>query len=297
MTMTVLILTKLDRNEYESNRLVEMFATKGIEAQMCHPDDFDIIVDRNIHKGIKYKGQDMALPKLVLVRLGAGILPFQLAVVRHFEQAGVPCINGSLPIEIVKDKLRTSQILSRAGIAIPNTMMVRMPIDDGLVEQNIGFPCVVKVVTGSYGEGVYLCERKRDYKKLMEFIDNLGNKKTMIVQKYMGDRVGEDLRVLVIGGKVLGAMKRTAPEGDFRANITNGGTGENYPLTEEIEFLARETARALGLDIAGVDLLFDKDNFVVCEANSNPGFSGFEKFCGVDVADVITEYIKFKIHQ
>jgi RimK family alpha-L-glutamate ligase len=295
--MTVLILTKLDRNEYESNRLVESFSQKGITALMCHPDDFDIIVDRDIRKGIKYKGQDLELPKLVLVRLGAGILPFQLAVVRHFEQAGVPCINGSLPIEIVKDKLRTSQILSRAGIAIPNTMMVRMPIDDGLVETNIGFPCVVKVVTGSYGEGVYLCEKKRDYKKLMEFIDNLGNKKTMIVQKYMGERVGEDLRVLVIGGKVLGAMKRTAPEGDFRANITNGGTGENFPLTEEIEFLARETARALRLDVAGVDLLFDKNGFVVCEANSNPGFSGFENYCKVDVADAITEYVKFKIHQ
>jgi len=297
MTMTVLILTKLDRNEYESNRLVESFAQKGITTLMCHPDDFDIIVDRDIRKGIKYKGQDLELPKLVLVRLGAGILPFQLAVVRHFEQAGVPCINGSLPIETVKDKLRTSQILSRAGIAIPNTMMVRMPIDDGLVETNIGFPCVVKVVTGSYGEGVYLCEKKRDYKKLMEFIDNLGNKKTMIVQKYMGERIGEDLRVLVIGGKVLGAMKRTAPEGDFRANITNGGTGENFPLTEEIEFLARETARALSLDIAGVDLLFDKNGFVVCEANSNPGFSGFENYCKVDVADAITEYVKFKIHQ
>jgi len=293
--MTVLILTKNDRNEYESSRLVESFAAKGIEARMCHPDDFDIIVDRDIHKGIKYKGQDLPLPKLVLVRLGAGILPFQLAVVRHFEQAGVPCINGSLPIEIVKDKLRSSQILSRAGIPIPNTMMVRIPIDDGLVETNIGFPCVVKVVTGSYGEGVYLCERKRDYKKLMEFIDNLGNKKTMIVQEYLGDAPGVDLRVLVIGGKVVGAMKRTAPEGDFRANITNGGTGSKFDVTEEIEYLARETARALNLDIAGVDLLFDKRGFRVCEANSNPGFSGFEKYCEVDVADIITEYVKFRI--
>ena len=293
--MTVIILTKLDRNEYESERLVQSFAGKGIEARMCHPDDFDIIVDRDIHRGIKYRGQNLELPKLVLVRLGAGILPFQLAVVRHFEQAGVPCINGSLPIETVKDKLRTSQILSRSGLPIPNTMMVRLPIDDGLVENNIGFPCVVKVVTGSYGEGVYLCERKRDYKKLMEFIDNIGNKKTMIVHEYLGERVGEDLRVLVIGGKVIGAMRRTAPEGDFRANITNGGTGENFPLTEEIEYLARETARSLNLDIAGVDLLFDKRGFRVCEANSNPGFKGFETYCGVDVADLITEYVKFRI--
>jgi RimK family alpha-L-glutamate ligase len=293
--MTVIILTKLDRNEYESNRLVESFANKGITATMCHPDDFDIIVDRDIHKGLKYKGKDTELPKLVLVRLGAGILPFQLAVVRHFEQAGVMCVNGSEAIETVKDKLRSSQIMSKNGIAIPNTMMVRMPIDDGLVKDNIGFPCVVKVITGSYGEGVYLCEKHRDYKKLMEFIDILGNKKTMIVQEYLGDRPGEDLRVLVIGGKVIGAMRRTAPEGDFRANITNGGTGENYPLTNEIEYLARETARALKLDIAGIDLLFDNRGFRVCEANSNPGFAGFEKYCGVDVADIITEYIKFKI--
>ena len=292
--MTVLILTKLDRNEYESNKLMDSFQSRGIEARMCHPDDFDIIVDRDIHKGLKYRGEDFELPKLVLVRLGAGILPFQLAVVRHFEQAGIPCVNGSTAIETVKDKLRTSQILSRHGIAIPNTMMVRWPIDDGLVKNNIGFPCVIKVVTGSYGEGVYLCERQRDYRKLMEFIDNLGNKKTMIVQEYLGERPGEDLRVLVIGGKVIGAMKRTAPEGDFRANITNGGTGERFEVTEEIDYIARETARALNLDIAGVDLLFDSRGFRVCEANSNPGFSGFERYCGVNVADLITEYVRFK---
>ena len=293
--MTVLILTKNERNEYESSRLVESFAAKGIEARACHPDDFDIIVDRNIKSGIKYKGQDMELPQLVLVRVGAGILPFQLAVIRHFEQAGVPCVNGSVSIETVKDKLRTSQILSRSGIAIPNTMLVRWPIEDRLVTEYIGFPCVVKVVTGSYGEGVHLCERKKDFKKLVEFVENLGNKKTLLVQEYLGDCPGTDLRVLVIGGKVMGAMMRTAPEGDFRANITGGGTGSKFEITEEIDFIARETARALNLDIAGIDLLFDERGFRVCEANSNPGFKGFETYCGVDVADLITEYIKFKI--
>ena len=293
--MTVLVLTKLDRNEYECERLMQSFTAKGIDAVMAHPDDFDIIVDRDISQGIKLRGKTIEMPKLVLVRLGAGILPFQLAVVRHFEQAGVPCVNGSVAIETVKDKLRTSQILSRHGISIPNTMMVRFPIDETLVKENIGFPCVVKVVTGSYGEGVYLCERARDFKKLMEFIKNLGNKKTLIVQEYLGERVGEDLRVLVVGGKVIGAMKRTAPEGDFRANITNGGTGSNFDLTEEIDFLARETAKALNLDIAGIDLLFDSRGFRVCEANSNPGFLGFENYCGVNVADIITEYVRFKI--
>ena len=293
--MTVLILSKQEKNEYETSRLVASFTAKDIEARVCHPDNFDIIVDKNIGQGIKYAGEQIELPKLVLVRLGAGILPFQLAVIRHFEQAGVPCVNSSAAVETVKDKLRTSQMLSRHGIAIPNTMLVRFPIDDQLVHDNIGFPCVIKLVTGSYGEGVHLCEKKRDYRKLMEFIDTLGAKKTMIVQEYLGERPGEDLRVLVIGGKVIGAMKRTAPEGDFRANITNGGHGSAFEVTEEIDYIARETAKTLGLDIAGIDLLFDSRGFRVCEANSNPGFSGFEKYCGVDVADLITEYVKFKI--
>jgi len=293
--MTVLILTKQERNEFESNRLVESFTDKGIEVRSCHPDDFDIIVDQDLRNGIKYLGQDFEMPKIVLCRLGAGILPFQLAVLRHFEQAGIMTVNHSESIETVKDKLRTSQILSRHGIPIPSTMMVRFPIEEQLVKDKIGFPCVVKVVTGSYGEGIYLCDRQRDFKKLMEFVDNLGNKKTMIVQKYMGYRPGEDLRVLVIGGKVIGAMKRSAPDGDFRANITGGGSGESYPMTPEIEFLALETAKVLDLDIAGIDLLFTEDGFVVCEANSNPGFSGFEKYCNIDVADKLTEYIKFKL--
>jgi RimK family alpha-L-glutamate ligase len=295
--MAVLILSKVERNEYETTRLVESFTNKNIQAVVGHPDDFDIVVSQDLTQSVKYKGQDFEKPDLVLTRIGAGILPFQLAIIRQFEEMGVPCVNPSKSINIVRDKLRTGQILAANKIAIPKTMMVRYPIDDGLVEKHIGFPCVVKLVTGSYGEGVYLCEKKRDYKKLMEFINTLGAKKTMIVQEYMGERPGEDLRVLVIGGKVIGAMKRTAPEGDFRANITGGGSGEGFPLTDEIEFLARETAKVLSLDIAGIDLLFDKDGgFRVCEANSNSGFLGFEKFCGVDVADQLTDYVKFKIN-
>jgi gamma-F420-2:alpha-L-glutamate ligase len=293
--MSVIIITKQSSTDYETGKLLDSFNSKGITSQVCHPDEFDIVVDKDIRKGIKYKGKDIDPPSLVLLRLGAGILPFQLALIRHFEQAGIPVVNSSSAVELVKDKLRTSQLLSKNGIAIPKTMMVRYPIDEHLISENIGYPCVIKVVTGSYGAGVYLCEKKRDYKKLVEFIENLGNKKTLLVQEYLGHRFGEDLRVLVIGGKVIGAMKRHGPEGDFRANITNGGTGENFPLTPEIEYLARETCRILKLNIAGIDLLFDPRGFRVCEANSNPGFLGFEKYCGVDVADLVTEYVKFKI--
>jgi RimK family alpha-L-glutamate ligase len=129
----------------------------------------------------------------------------------------------------------------------------------------------------------------------MEFIHNVGISKTLLLQEYMGSNPGEDIRVLVIGGKVIGAMKRIGPKGDFRANISNGGTGEKFNITPEIDFIARETARILNLHIAGIDLLFDNDKFVVCEANSAPGFKGFEKYCGVDIAKVIVEYIDYKL--
>jgi gamma-F420-2:alpha-L-glutamate ligase len=289
------ILSKYDHTEYENSRLLESFKNKNLDAILLNPSQFDIIVNKDIKQGLRYNGEVIKLPSLVLVRIGSGATSFMLALIRQLEKAGVPCLNSADTIECVKDKLHTSQILSQHSIAIPNTMLVRFPVDAAIVNTEIEFPCVVKIITGSYGKGVHLCESQSDFRKLMEFIDSLDSKKTLVVQEYLGERPGEDLRVLVVGGKVIGAMKRTAKNGDFRANINAGGTGESYQLTEEIEYIARESAKVLNLDIAGIDLLFDSRGFRVCEANSNPGFSGFEKYCQIDVADVIADYIKFKI--
>ena len=165
-----------------------------------------------------------------------------------------------------------------------------------VIKDEIGFPCVVKVITGSYGKGVHLCETRKQFEATMELVDNLGSRKTMIVQEFVSATNGKDLRVLVIGGKVIGAMRRSAPEGDFRANITGGGTGEPFPLTDEIEHMARETARVMGLDIAGVDLLFDTNGYKVCECNSAPGFEGFERYVGVDVAQAMVSYARLRLN-
>jgi RimK family alpha-L-glutamate ligase len=293
--MSVLILTKRNEAEYETNRLIESFDKHGIKTTIANPENFDIIIGTDIGNSLKYKGKCIEPPKLVLTRTGSGTNGFITSLIRQFEESGVCCINGSKSIEVAKDKLRTNQLLAKNNIPIPNTMLVRFPVDVEIVDKNIGWPCVVKVITGSHGDGVYLCEKKRDFKKLMEFIDSLKTRETLIVQEYINERPGEDLRVLVIGGKVVGAMKRTAPDGDFRANISAGGYGEAFEVTEEIDYIARETARVCGLHIAGIDLLFDKTGFKVCEANSAPGFSGFEKYCDFDVADQITDYIKFKL--
>jgi RimK family alpha-L-glutamate ligase len=293
--MSVLILSKKDESEYENRRLVTSLADLGIPATIYHPDKFDVIVGKNTGYGIKYNGQEFGMPDLVLTRTGSGTTEFITAIVRQFEEENVRCINSSLSVEIAKDKMRSHQLLASHGLPIPNTMLVRFPVEVDIVDNMIGWPCIVKVISGSYGEGIYLCENKTSFKKMMEFVGNLDTPKILLVQEYVDAKPGEDLRVFVVGGKVLGAMKRHAPEGDFRANISAGGHGEPFEVNSEIDYLAREAARICGLQIAGIDLLFDKDGYKICEANSAPGFEGFEKYCQVDIAGQIAEYVKYKL--
>jgi len=287
MKHSVIILTKQTLIDYETAKLLSNFIAVNIEATVCQFSNFDIITNQSI----KYNGEDFIPPSLVLVRLGAGITSVELAVIRYFELLNIPCINSSNSINIVQNKFHTGQILANSNIAVPETMLVHFPITNNLIATHIGFPCVIKVLVGSFGEGVYLCQSEKEYHKLIEFLKNLDNDKKLLVQEYLNDRPGEDLRVFVVGDKVLGAMKRTAPDGDFRANITIGGTGESYPVTPEIEEIALATTKSLGLEIAGIDLLFDKRGFRVCEANSNPGFNGFDHYCGTNIASEIVNYI------
>ena len=293
--MSILILSKKDENEYENRRLVDSLADLGIPATIYHPDNFDVIVGKGTGHGIKYNGKEFDMPNLVLTRTGSGTTEFITAIVRQFEEENIRCINSSLSVEIAKDKMRSHQLLASHGLPIPNTMLVRFPVEVDIVDDMIGWPCVVKVISGSYGEGIYLCENKTSFKKMMEFVGNLNTPKTLLVQEYVSEKPGEDLRVFVVGGKVIGAMKRHAPEGDFRANISNGGYGEPFEVSSEIDFLAREAARICGLEIAGIDLLFDKNGYTICEANSAPGFEGFEKYCKVDIAGQIAQYLKYKL--
>ena len=291
---TVWILSQ-HRESYENTRLLAAFAAKNIDTKVVHPDDFDIIVNRSRSKSIRYQGTSISMPKIVLTRTGSGTNYFSSAVMRQLEKFSVPTINSSDAIANVKDKLLAHQILAQNNIPTPKTMLVKFPVSSKVVEQEIGFPCVVKVLQGSHGKGVHLCQTKELFENLMDLVDNLGVKKTMIVQEFVNAAAGTDLRVWAIGGKTIGAMKRIGPEGDFRANITGGGSGEPFDITPEMDLLCRETAKCLGLDIAGIDLLFDDGGYKVCEANSAPGFEGFEKYCGVDIAGAIVEYISFKI--
>lgn len=289
------ILSYGNDESLESNKILTTARANGLDAELLQPKYFDIIVNKSTSRSIRYKSQRVDMPNLVLTRTGSATNYFTAALYRQIEKFGIPVINTADSILTVKDKLLTSQILAKSNLPTPKTMLMNFPVDTELVANEIGFPCVVKLVSGSKGKGIYLCQNKKFFDELMELVDNLKSRKSMIIQEYMDHAVGSDLRVWVIGGKTVVAMKRTAPQGDFRANISNGGTGEPFEITEEIDFLARETARVMGLDIAGVDLLFDHEGFRICEANSSPGFEGIDRYCGTDMAQRIIDYVKLKI--
>ena len=280
---------------YENQRLLSCLEKNGMQGRVLEPKYFDIIVSRSSAKSIRYKGEKIELPDLVLSRTGAGTNYFTRSVMRQIEKFGIPVINDADSISRVSDKLLTSQLLVKENLPIPKTILVNGDVDIELIEKEIGFPCVVKATSGSKGKTVHLCQTKKDFVSLMSLLSSISLKKTMIIQEFVDAQPGTDLRVWVIGGKTVVAMKRIGAEGDFRANISQGGTAELFEVTDEVDYLARETARVLGLQIAGVDLLFDKDGYKICEANSSPGFEGMDKYCGQDMAQRIVDFIKLKI--
>jgi gamma-F420-2:alpha-L-glutamate ligase len=289
---TWIVLKERNKNvNYETDRLLEQ-GGKGTEV-VYHPQ-VDIIVDREDRRSIRVKNKIVDLPDVVIPRTGSGTGYFGHSLLRHFERLGVPLLNNSTAIEVTKDKLHAAQVFAAHHLPTPKTMLVKDPVNPTLVEKQIGFPCVVKIFAGSYGKGVYLCHSKREFQDFIEFAHGIKSDEAIIVQEFVDSKPGEDVRVLVVGGKVLGAMKRSAKDGSFKANITRGGVGENYPLNDRLVEIATKTACALNLDIAGVDLLFDGDDYKLCEANSAPGFKGFEKYTGVNVAKAIIDYARYK---
>ena len=167
--------------------------------------------------------------------------------------------------------------------------------DVDFVAKHIGFPAIVKTISGSYGRGVFLAETKKQFHQLLTMAELTKKSYNIIIQEFIKDTWGKDLRVLVVNNKVVGCMMRQAKDDDFRANITRGGEGFPYEVNDKIEWLSIESSKALDLDIAGVDLLFDNGGYKICEVNSNPGFDGMEKFTKKNIAEEIVQFIKMKI--
>ena len=200
--MKVWILSQLNSEVYENKRLQEELQKKNISVEIKHPNNFDIIVNKSTDN-VLYNNESIELPDKILVRTGSSTNYFTSALLKHFEKLNVPIVNSSTGINNARDKLCTHQILFHHELSTPKTMLVKFPVSVEVVEAEIGFPCIIKVLQGSYGNGVHLCHSKEYFEKLIEFLKNLSIKKPLLIQEYVDACPGTDLRVMVINQKVI----------------------------------------------------------------------------------------------
>lgn len=283
-------------NEYEIHRFLEDAGRENIEISLYDPKNFDIQITVKGGKSFSYQGQGISLPDFVLPKTGPGIGYYYIALLRHLEHLRVPSINSIEAIAIARDKLHTIEILAYHKLPTPKTMLAKFPLNFEFIVEEFQFPLIVKSIVGSRGKGIFLCETVGQMEDLMEMLE-LSRKENVyyIIQEFVSYSKGRDIRVLVVGGRAIGAMLRKAKEGQFKANISRGGLGKPFELNSEVEWLSIEAARVLGLDIAGVDILFDREGYKVCEVNGGPGFEGFEKATGVNVPQQIYQYIQVRL--
>ena len=273
-------------------RFQEAAAGRGIELHVLKPHNFDIVAAPVDGWSVHYEGHSLARPDFILCRTGAETDYFTLAVLRHFERRGVRLVNGPEAIDLVADKLHTMQRLARAGLPIPATILGKFPMDVDTVADELGFPVIVKTLRGTRGTGVLKCEDPSQFEDLAGLLESADAKADFLFQHYVRSSHGRDVRVLVIGGRVIAAMERRAPGGHFKSNVSLGGVGIAYTPTGEMADLAARAADTLGLEVAGIDILFDDEGYRICEANSAPGFQGLERACSIDVPNAIFDWIE-----
>lgn len=274
------ILTRGD-TLYSTRRLRESAKKLGYEASIIDPNQCTIILDDK--PKLNYKGRELNHVDVIVPRVGVVGMEFSTYVLQQFELMNTPVLNSSSSISLSKDKFRCLQILSMNGIPCPMTMMMKTPMFlDDAIEKIGGTPAILKFLRGSQGIGVMLGESKASILSIMESLWALGY--DIMLQEFVRESEGEDIRVLVVGENVLGAMRRIAGEGDFRSNIHRGGIGTAVKVSKEIRNIALKVCKIAGLRFAGVDLMLTKSGALVLEINSSPGFYGFEKATKKDVA-------------
>jgi ribosomal protein S6--L-glutamate ligase len=275
---------------YSTRVLTEAARGRGHQVRVLDTLQFDIRVSRR-NPELFYQGEPVGPVDAVIPRIGASITFFGLAVVRQFEMMGIYCVNESQAIARSRDKLRCLQLLSRHDIGLPPTVYTRQAehVPD-CIEQVEGPPVVVKLLQGTQGIGVVLAESTAAASSVIEAFHGLDQ--NILIQKFIKEAGGSDIRALVVGRKVAAAMRRQAVAGEFRSNIHRGGTSRKLRLPAEYRRTALAAARCLGLTVAGVDLIESDEGPMVMEVNSSPGLEGIEKTTGVDVATAIIEHIE-----
>jgi ribosomal protein S6--L-glutamate ligase len=282
--MRVLLLSR-NAALYSTSRLALAARARGHDVAVVDPLDLRIVISRGTPS--LYLG-DRPAPRadFVIPRIGASITNYGLAVVRQFDLMGVPVLNTALAIARSRDKLRAMQLLTKKNIDVPVTVCARTPeaIDHALVQVG-GPPCIVKLQQGAQGIGTMIAETRQAVTSLLETLWAMGQ--DIVLQQYIAEAKGRDLRVIVVGGRVVAAMRRQAKAGEFRSNLHRGGLGVCASLDARYRRAAIAATRVIGLEVAGVDMLETREGPKILEINSSPGLEGIERTSGIDVSSAI----------
>ncbi len=287
--MRIAILSR-DPRIFSTRRLVEAARARGHEARVI--DILGCYMNVTSHApSIHYKGESLKGFDAVIPRIGASVTFYGAAVLRQFEMTGVYALNGSVPIARARDKLRALQLLSRRGIGLPITGFAHAPDESrDLIRMVGGAPLVIKLLEGTRGIGVVLAETDKAAESVIEAF--MGLRAHILVQEYIRESQGADIRCFVIGDKVVAAMKRQAREGEFRSNLHRGGTASLVRITPQERSTAIRAARILGLNVAGVDILRSERGPLVMEVSSSPGLEGIEAATGKDIAGQMVAFVE-----
>lgn len=282
----------LSRNAelYSTRRLVDTALARGHQVEVIDPTLCYMNINHNA-LSIHYRGAALEGIDAVIPRIGASITFYGNAVLRQFEMMGVYCLNTADAISRARDKLNSMQLMAREGIGLPVTGFADKPGDiPDLIEMVGGAPLVIKLLEGTQGIGVVLAETRTAAESVIEAF--MGLNANILVQQYISEAKGADIRCFVVGNKVVAAMKRQAKAGEFRSNLHRGGTATAVKLSSAERKTALQAAKCMGLAVAGVDILQSKEGPVVMEVNSSPGLEGIEAATTVDVAGAILDYLE-----
>ena len=275
---------------YSTRRLAEAAKQRGHEARVVDPLRCYMNIT-TMRPSIHYKGEAVESLDAIIPRIGASMTFYGTAVVRQFEMMGVFSLNESVAITRARDKLRSLQLLARKGIGLPVTGVAHSPDDiEDLIKMVGGAPLVIKLLEGTQGIGVVLAETHKAAESVIEAF--MGLHANILVQEFIGEAGGADIRCFVIGDKVVAAMKRQGKEGEFRSNLHRGGSATLIKITPEERSTAVRAAQTMGLSVAGVDLLRSNHGPVVMEVNSSPGLEGIENATGKNIAGQIIQFLE-----
>lgn len=277
---------------YSTKRLKEVALSRGHTVEIVKYKDCYASMERS-NPTVSYKGEDLTSFDAIIPRIANSMTRYGTAIVRQLETQGVYSISGSLAIARSRDKLRSMQLLAKAGVSIPKTVFSRNSADiDDLIEKLGGAPVIIKLARGTHGNGVVLAETKKAAKSVLQaFYLTNEDGTNVLLQEFIKESAGTDIRAFVVGGRVVASMQRQSLDDDFRSNLHKGGEGTKIKLTEEERKMCIKAAKAMGLNVAGVDFMRSDRGPLVLEVNASPGF-GIEKVTGRDVATPIIEYVE-----